>query len=857
MDRDTWIVENVAPKNKDLNAAKVIRRNIKPIEIINVTRKTKLTLCVLGYWAIYMPPYNIARLSSLTRSAGYHTRVFDFNIESYHDLQEINSDFKDSYQTANYWQWNEQNYYKKIFPWYKPILEKYIDKILEEDSDIIGFSTYSTNILTTRYVISEIKKRKPNVTIILGGPECAEGNFTKPAEADYYFVGESEQNILDFLNSYENGKLPTESKIGGLYSDVRIDIDSLPYPDYSDFDLEKYISKNSVCAEISRGCVARCTYCSEVWYWKFRDRGASTVVDELEYQVKTYGIQFVNFVDSLMNGNLKEFRKFCEELIKRDLKINWWGYARINGKMDLEFYKLMAKAGCLGFNYGLESGSDNVLKAVNKKNTVAEINQNLVDSEKVGMLVNACWVIGAPGEDREAVNHSLNCLWNHRKRIAAVSPGPGLGDNMGSTYDDRARFNMNERHQSWLNGWYTLDFTNTKLHRYIRIKLTHIWLDICREFNGTLLNIHSVGDIKRHYNVEFEDDLIINEINYETFDFNMINSDLGSFPNGIMNEVFSLLRLLWRVKGGYKINIRFNPTIDNEDFVFCLDTDKQEYYSDINFSINDSGNYKVSSYYKFVNLDKVFVRDKDFEYTHTTTGKWHKDNEISKQRQVFKKLDKLMSGPLPLESIFSSVSVNERNFLKTYAKYLPNDSVVVEGYSSLGGRAAILGHANPNIEIHSFEKFENNTLNIDFSSMQGWVQEQLNDMCLSLNIEASHGSILLNEVATAFSEDETGVAVWKNLTSKFNNITLHSINSINDLDWNKQIDCCLLKIYDQNDLSENVDFWTRYLKPTGDLIFHPYDKELSMPTYNVVNSLLETGWKIDQSCERLVVLKRI
>ena len=103
-----------------------------------------------------------------------------------------------------------------------------------------------------------------------------------------------------------------------------------------------------------------------------------------------------------MNGNLKEFKRFCEELIERNLGFTWWGYARCDGRMDLEFYQLMANAGCKGFNYGIETGSDKVLLAINKKNTVAEINQNIIDSHKVGMKISACWVIGAPGEDIEA-----------------------------------------------------------------------------------------------------------------------------------------------------------------------------------------------------------------------------------------------------------------------------------------------------------------------------------------------------------------------------------------------------------------------------------------------------------------------
>ena len=73
-----------------------------------------------------------------------------------------------------------------------------------------------------------------------------------------------------------------------------------------------YKIPNAVCTELTRGCVARCTYCEEVWYWKFRDRAGHRVVEEMMQQYKKHGTQFVFFADSLMNGNIKGFKDFLE-----------------------------------------------------------------------------------------------------------------------------------------------------------------------------------------------------------------------------------------------------------------------------------------------------------------------------------------------------------------------------------------------------------------------------------------------------------------------------------------------------------------------------------------------------------------
>ena len=168
-DKDTWIAENIFPKNTELNSNRKPRLNVESVDVSYATRSTKLTFCVLGSWAIYMPPYNLARLSSLTRESGYLTRVYDFNIQSYYDLKESNPELKDAWLGANYWMWSEsKEYFSKIHPYYKTILQKYLDLILSQDPDIIGFCTYYTNYYPTIWMIDKIKKIVPGVKFETG-----------------------------------------------------------------------------------------------------------------------------------------------------------------------------------------------------------------------------------------------------------------------------------------------------------------------------------------------------------------------------------------------------------------------------------------------------------------------------------------------------------------------------------------------------------------------------------------------------------------------------------------------------------------------------------------------------------------
>lgn len=840
-DKDMWIAKNILPKNTNITARKP-RKNLTTVDVSYATRKTKLTLCVLPSWAVFMPPYNMARLCGLTREAGYLTKVYDFNVDAYHELIEQNENLTNAWDSGNWYFWRSPEYFEMIHPTLEPILHRYIDTLLNDEPDIIGFSMYWSNLEASQWVFKELKKRRPDITIVIGGPLCAEQPFNPPANIDYYFVGESEHNLLDFLNNWEQGIKPENPGIGSLYSDVRIDLDSLPYPDYSDFDLNKYWAQDSVCSELSRGCVAKCSYCTEVWFWKFRDRGSKSILDELEFQVETYGIVFVQFVDSLVNGNLKEYRAFCEGLVERKLGIGWWGYARCDGRVDLEFYKLIKAAGAVGFSYGIETGSDKVLLAINKKNTVAEINQNLIDAHSVGLKSNCCLVIGAPGEDIEALTHTFNLLWNHRERISAVSPGTGLGDSRGSLYDDRIRYNINERGQEWLSGWYTLDFTNTKVHRYVRIKLVHMWIHMCVESGGTLENIHKTGgeDITQHYTCKFDSELINNQLEYENFNFNIINSDQGNFANSLMNEVFGFLRMLWRTKGGYEITINFDPTQDRTDFLPVMTLDNQfEYAATVYFKIDDDGNYTADMKFKFQNFDKPWWLEKnlDFDYEYQSIGKWEESVKTKSKKIFFAKVDVFEP---PMESVFSQIPIAAQNYIYNLLKTIPKNSHVVDVKATLGGISAILASVNHTTQVHAIEQFQEGWLQNCYQNIQGYLEQQLMETMFQKYRDKKKSKKVMQLIEEDFLSDPSGKLVFERNTKNFKNIILH--NSMEDISY--PIYMCVTEDYENPSIQNTIDYFEKYIVSGGYLIATLYDHTKHPDVAIAIDILVCTGWVI-------------
>jgi len=616
-DKHTWLAENILPKTVEVHKRK---KNLAAVEYTKVTRKTKFVLCILGCWGVYFPPYNIARLSALTRGAGYETKVFDFNVESYHALKPHNLD--KAWDSTNFHWWHGDDYFQRIHEKYEPLLRSFIDRILAENPDVLGLSIYDTNVLPSEWLISEIKQIRPDLKVIVGGPNCHDPEYYPCHAIDHYVAGEGEQILLDYLENVENDVPVTERKLGSTYAMSRIDIDSLPFPDYTDYDFSKYTSSFGISAEISRGCVAKCSFCKETWFWKYRDRNSIRILDEIETQCKDYGVNFIWFIDSLTNGNLKELREFCKGVVERGLDIKWMGYARCDGRMDLEYYKDLKASGCVNLSYGIESGSQKVLDLMRKAIKIKEVDENLINAAKVGIFSHANWIIGAPGEDILAMGHSMNLVWNHRNRIGGLSPGATLGDSKQTDYEfNRDRYNMSPWDKLFLHKWWSLDWTNTKVHRFIRLKLFNIWLVICKDY-GTIKNNQYRENIKDYYTLKFDDDNhVVDNVPYEEFDHSIMKPEFNEFADSIINEIWGFARMLWRVKGGFELNVKFVSEDDINDFGSDL---ADNYDASHHIKIDSEGNFYAKHIYTFKHTGEWWMKgSKSFDYEWEGTGKWN------------------------------------------------------------------------------------------------------------------------------------------------------------------------------------------------------------------------------------------
>jgi len=559
------------------------------------TDKFRIALVMAPAWGILFPPYNIAKLTGLLRNDGYSVKVYDLNIESYyHLLKQTNQDF---WRSEKYFLWvNEQNFEKYILPYLESLFFETIKNIVSSNPKVIGFSVYNTNLYATWYLIKEIRLALPDVCIIVGGPEIATmpGSMARSL-VNYIFVGEAEENLLNVLKEIaDQTTYPIDKTIGSTAS--RLNLDQFPYPDYTDYNLNNYLHQDGVSIETSRGCVAQCSFCAETYFWKFRSMSPERVVDEIEYQLNKHGIKRFWFVDSLVNGNLKNFSKVVDLIIERNLKIDWNSYARCDGRMTADFLKRVNQSGCTCLSFGVESGSQKVLNDMRKKIEIWEIENNLRDGHNAGMFNHVNWIVGFPTEEPIDWLHSLQLLYNCKDWISSISPGFTAGPAESShTHTHWQLYDIQWKEKPWdnkfLDSWYTGDYNNTKLHRFIRLKLTHVWLELIENHtSGIIVDGQKDERIKDFFTFSVSKPTSVVYIPCENFvKLDRVSND--TFSKKIMNEYFAFLYALYIYFG----ECEFEFTCDkNRDLTVFGNYLASVYNCNLKFKIDSNGNYKIN-----------------------------------------------------------------------------------------------------------------------------------------------------------------------------------------------------------------------------------------------------------------------
>ena len=595
--RHQQMMDTIAPYAK-----KVRQKKMTTVDIEYATRNTKMMLVICPEWAPEFPPFNMARLSGVAKRAGYETQILDLNIKAYNA-------FRDDWQPnekipfrlwdpSASWHWLGDTYMQDIHPLLEPILEKGIQDIIKWNPQLVGFTQYYISEEPTKWMCARLKELRPDIKIAVGGSNVQKDWFAKHEFYDYICTGEGEAAILNILDDIENGVEREPMYTIKQAETERIDINDMPMPDYSGLDFNEYKVPNGVTSEFSRGCTAKCTFCEETHFWKYRQRMAVDVVREAEYLYYEKGADIMWFIDSLINGNVNELRAFALALKEKDVKMRWTGYARCDGRMDDEYFKDIADGGCIMLNYGCESGSQKVLDDMAKGVTIKEMEDNFASGKKYGVMAATNWIVGFPTEEHEDFAQTMTFLWRNRNgNINNV--GAGVGMAVGpETIVGQNPHKYNVSYHKFMNHWISNDLRKGGTHVMHRVKLFHMFLDFMTGCTDIPFGYPVRYNLRNeHYVIRLNNPEAIHEIEYENFDYNIIKPDINPFADALVNEIWPFLRLMWLTRGGYRLQLDFNPTIDLKEFGSQFGPGM--FWGQYNFVITDDGQWKAHFRYKF------------------------------------------------------------------------------------------------------------------------------------------------------------------------------------------------------------------------------------------------------------------
>ncbi len=334
------------------------------------------------------------------------------------------------------------------------------------------------NMGNPRFLLDPVKeivadcRSLSEATIVLGGagyslfPESALSFLG----ADMGIQGEGEVIFPDLIERME--RRVGLSGLSGLYLPGHSprcermftkDLDALPLPDTNLWSLPSQKEELWMPVQTRRGCSLDCSYCSTgTIEGRVLRRHSSEAIVQWIARWREAGVHKFYFVDNTFNLPPSYAKEICRKLIDHGLKIRWWSILYPKD-VDKELVGLMARAGCEQVSVGFESGSERMLKNMNKRFTPEEVRQISEMLFEHGMRQMGFLLLGSPGETRESVEESLvfadSLKLDSLKITAGVRIYPhtslakmAVGDGVISSHDDLLlpRFYLTKGLEDWL-----------------------------------------------------------------------------------------------------------------------------------------------------------------------------------------------------------------------------------------------------------------------------------------------------------------------------------------------------------------------------------------------------------------------
>lgn len=285
-----------------------------------------------------------------------------------------------------------------------------IDGVEIPESDWYGISCVSATLPATKKLVSRL--RGQGKTVVGGAhPSVLPEETYSQIKPDVVMSGEAEYLFRDLVTGAVE---PEPIMQAGLIQDLN----SLPFPARHLFDREDVVDTTGIHGQekgvpattvsTGRGCPFSCAFCCKghpMFNW-YRYRSTDLVYEELAYLKKEYAVEHVRFVDDEFTLHTQRTAELMKKMVDLDL-----GFVCITRADTLNepLLSLMEEAGCREVHIGVETGSDRLLRLMNKQTTSDSLLNGVHMIKEAGIRVKAYLMMNFPGETEE--DRKLTVEW--------------------------------------------------------------------------------------------------------------------------------------------------------------------------------------------------------------------------------------------------------------------------------------------------------------------------------------------------------------------------------------------------------------------------------------------------------------
>ncbi|MDO8525142.1 MAG: radical SAM protein [Candidatus Omnitrophota bacterium] len=325
-----------------------------------------------------------------------------------------------------------------------------VDKCVDDSTICAGVNVMTGGSIRTALEFSQSVKKIKQIPVVWGGvhPSFQPSQTLKHPLVDIVVTGEGDKKFLEIVERIKGNRGMDDVKGIFFKKDGKevfsgegdfLDLNRLYTPLFDLIDVDYYAShkrpyfrsgQRGIDLNVDRGCPYRCAFCYNIRFNKrsWRAMSSGKVLEIIEELKRKHGINAVTFVSDNFFVDKRRVYEICKGIIDRKMDIEWHTDIRADtfAQYEDDFIKLIKKSGCVSLTFGIESGSDRILKVIDKDIKREMVIKAHEKAKSLGLRVNYHFMIGFPEETKKDIMETMSLMRLLAKDDNASINGPNI-----------------------------------------------------------------------------------------------------------------------------------------------------------------------------------------------------------------------------------------------------------------------------------------------------------------------------------------------------------------------------------------------------------------------------------------------